>query len=225
MLDYSIFNNLYGIDYLSVDKAKSQYVMDELKKRQERLAAKEEAIRNLNYEKDLIISDICGVIAQDLPLSGHYVFRGLSAGTLLEKAWSYCNYKDKVGYYEKEEAKDEDKGAYQFACLTIERNILLDNKEFKFNNRIVDYCYGLFYEFEYIIRGHKIWICIPNYEAANSKNYIELLQGHIVRYQESENVIGILTSNIDYKELAKDLIAWVNKTWPKRGRKKKEENE
>ena len=56
MLDYSIFNNLYGIDYWTIDEAKSKYVMDELKKRQERLAAKEEAIRNLEYEKDLSVA-------------------------------------------------------------------------------------------------------------------------------------------------------------------------
>lgn len=221
MLDYKLFNNMYGIDLASMDKAKSQYVVNELKKRQERLAAKEEVITNLNYEKDLIISDICGVIAQDLSLSGYYLLRGFDASSLLEKAWRYNSFKDKIGYYEKEENKEEDKGAYQFIRMLIEKDILLDNKEFKFNNRIINYNYELCYEFEYVIRGHKIWISIPNYSRADSKNYIELLQGHVVRYEESENVHGIITNNIDYHELAKDLIAWINKTWPNVAKKRK----
>lgn len=221
MLDYKLFNNMYGIDLASMDKAKSQYVVNELKKRQERLAAKEEVIANLNYEKDLIICDICGVIAQDLSLSGYYLLRGFDASSLLEKAWRYNSFKDKIGYYEKEESKEEDKGAYQFIRMLIEKDILLDNKEFKFNNRIINYNYELYYEFEYVIRGHKIWISIPNYSQADSKNYIELLQGHVVRYEESENVHGIITNNIDYHELAKDLIAWINKTWPNVAKKRK----
>ncbi len=222
MLDYSYFNNVYGFDFYTVDQLKSNYIVNEIKKRQEKLAAKEEMIANLQYEKDLILNDIIEVIKQDLAISGHYILRGFNAETMLEKAWRYCCHKNEPEYYQTEEAREEDKNCYNYILITINRSILLDKKEFKFNDKIINYNYGTSYEFEYIIRGHKIFINIPNYSNANVKNYLDLLEGYIVRYEESENVYGIITNNLDYQELAKDLIAWINKTWPKKGKKEKE---
>ena len=222
MLDYSFFNNMYGFDFCEVDQLKSDYVAKEIKKRQEKLAAKEDAIANLQYEKDLILNDIVEVIKQDLSISGYYILRGFNAGTLLEKAWKYCWHKDEPEYYQTEEAREEDKNCYNYILTTISRNILLDKKEFKFNNKISNYNYGTSYDFEYIIRGHKIWICIPNYSSANAKNYLDLLQGHIVRYEESKNVNAIMAFNLNYAVLAKDLADWIKKNWPRKTTKKKE---
>ena len=227
MLNYDKFYNIYGIGLEAREAAKDQYVLDEIQKRQEKLKDKDDAIANLQYERALISRDLISTICEDLDQSGFNIFRYFNSNEMFWEAWRYGNHhKDKdFEAYKDKEVKKKEKQSYEFVCSQIERLILKEDKEFERVDSVIDYSYSLCYEFTYKIRGHEIYVCIPNFKRADEKTYLELLSGYVIRYRESEYCIGWICSDIDYKKIYDKLMAWVNEHWPKEDNKMHEIDE
>ena len=222
MLNYDVFNSLYGFSIEAKEAAKNQYILDEIKRRQTRLKEKDDAIAELKYERDLISQDIVSTIREDLNYSCINLFNFLNLGDMFFHAWRYANNHNDVTFYTDEKVKEEEKQSYEFISQVIEEKILKNNKEFKRVDSVIDYCYSLYYEFTYKIRGHEIYICIPNFNLASEKTYQELLHGYIIRYQESEYCIGAICSDIDYTKIYDKLMTWINENWPKSKKKRQQ---
>ena len=216
MLSYDFYNNIYGIDFEAREKAKDQYVLDELTKRREKLKAKEESIENLQYERNLVLNDILTVIREDLNQSGYNMFRYLNEGDLFWEAWRYGNHhKDKdFEPYQDKEVKKKEKQSFEFVTHQIEHMLLKDNPDFKFDNEVIDSDFSLYYEFTYKYKNQKIYVCIPNFKCATDRNYLSLLNGYVIRYRESEYCTGWITSDLDYHNIYEKLMAWINEHWP-----------
>lgn len=215
-LDYSMIENMYlgspGTTKEMVDtirareECKSLLVKNALDNRMEKHKVKLEAINNLIYEKNLIEEDICNVIREDLAGCSYNLFRFFNA-SLLSDAWRYSRFKNE---FEDEEEKNKCKNSYEFVITQIKRNILREDNDFELI-AIVEYNYGDRYEFEYTYKGQEITVSIPNYGIAKPKNYIDLLQGTILRYHESECVIGNLAHDLNYEKIAEELKKWKEK--------------
>ena len=218
MLDYSKFDNIWGFSYEDREASKDKYVLDELKKRQEKLKDKDEAIANLQYERNLVMGDILSVIRYDLAQSGINLFRYLDEGNMFWEAWRYCNHhKDKdFEAYKDKEVKKKEKQSYEFVMSQIESRILNNNKEFKRVDSAMDSNFSLYYEFTFKIRGQEIYVCIPNFKCASERNYTELLSGYIIRYKESEYCTGWICADLDYHKIYDKLMAFINEKWPKK---------
>lgn len=54
------------------------------------------------------------------------------------------------------------------------------------------------------------------------ETYEELLQGYIIRYQESKCCIGTICSDIDYTKIYDKLMTWINKHWSKSKKKRQQ---
>ena len=113
MLDYSEIKQKQSI--------KKQFILDEIKKRRERLYKKEEAIANLTYEKMLIWQDIVNVIREDLRNSGWNLFEYIRPG-ILREAWIYANHCNDTDWWENEEDKEDCRLSFDFVNSTIKKN-------------------------------------------------------------------------------------------------------
>ena len=75
MLDYSDFEKIYchGVeDYQNLNELKNKFILDEIKRRQDMVKDKESSIKQLQYENNLILEDICNVIKDDMFKSQKY---------------------------------------------------------------------------------------------------------------------------------------------------------
>lgn len=218
MLDYSKFDNSIGFFNLEErEEARNKYILEEINKRQQKLKNKEDEIDNLQYERNLVLNDLLSVIRTDISHSGLNLFRYLDEGDLFYESWRYANNHKNKDFepYKDNAVKKKEKQSYGFVTSQIERLILNGNTEFKRVDSVMDYYYSLYYEYTYEIRGHEIYICIPNFHRADDKNYQELLSGYVIRYKESDYCIGWICSDIDYTKIYDKLMAWINDHWSK----------
>lgn len=214
-IDLDTFHNNYF--YEDSENVIKEYILKEIKNRQDKLAKKEEEIANLIYEKDLIKEDILNSIRNELNGSAWNAFRGFKP-ELLENAHRWGNHSKDKDYWSEwskskkkcEEHKKDCKTSFEFVNNFITQNILKNNPDYKYANEVLDWNYSTSYEFAYDIHGTRIWVSIPNFSNANEKNYKEILAGYAIRYKESEHVIELLVADLDYKKVADALENWIN---------------
>jgi len=221
MLDYSKFDHIWGLDWEQRHEAESQFVLDEIKKRQDMLKEKRDQLDQLNYEANLITADICNVIRDDLwGASKFNMFFGINDEAFW-KAWRYFNHhKDKdFEDYKDPEVKKEEKNALNFIDGMIKQYIFSDKDEAKLVE-CLSYCYGIGYDFTYSYKGETIQVYIPLYQKTTCDNYLDMLAGYRLNFKESEYSWGWIAGGLDYRALKEKLDAWLET----RQAKKEEQN-
>ncbi len=224
MLDYKKIEHLrcYG-GYETYQDVTKAYILAEFEKRTDRLKEKEKALEEIAYEKYLVENDIVNVIKEDVGMSSINLFNGFTP-KLLHNAYLHGNG-HKYDEDTEQDLKDRE-NSFNYVDLLIRRWFFLDNKDYKFAGEVIDWNFSTSYNFAYTIRGHKVWACIPNFAGVNEKNWREIMGGgYVVRYMESENTIGWIVSDMDYKKIGPALKEWVDEHWPKRKRKGEKKDE
>ena len=212
MLDYSKFQNWWGISLDARHDAESQYVLDEIKKRQDLLKAKNDQIDQLKYETNLVTNDICNVIKEDIwSCSKYNMFYGFT-DEIFWQAWRYFNnHKDKdFEDYKDKETKKKEKNSLEFVDGIIKQYIFSDKDEAKLIECLM-YCYGIGYDFTYSYKGETIQVYIPLYQKTTRDNYLDMLTGYRLHFKESEHSWGWIAGGLNYTELKDKLNAWLEK--------------
>ena len=213
----SNFNNL-DTYFKDQDEKEKQGLLDRIKKVQDRLANKDKAIEDLQYERNLIFGNLCSIISNDLGNSAFNIFRGFTSD-IFWKAWRWSCHKDIV---EKEfENGDLDEIEYKShkTALDITVNIVKDKffgklkDEVKFKEIIQSWTVG--YDYVYTYKKQEISIFIPTFHA-DDKDYYYALNGYKAGYKESEYCQGYIASSLEYKAVAEKLQDWlINEKWKK----------
>lgn len=210
MIDYSLFDNMFFVDYDKREQMKNDYILEQINKRVAKLNTKNEAIKNLQYEADLIQNDIINCIRCDLSNSRNNIFWGVS-DNIMYHAWLYGKESEKSKEWEDKEYYEKCKTAYKYVLDVIKTKFLkgIDNINFK---EICMYGYGGDgYDFTYDINGINIEIYVPNFTQTNSKNYSEMLNGYIVRYEESPSCWDWISGGFDVEKIHQDLVDFITK--------------
>ena len=210
-LNYDLLENIYGIDWDEHEKLKNAHILNELSIRQERVKAKEKAIAELQYERDLIFNDVLAVFKNDIAYSEMNIFRGLQTD-FLRRAWLF-NEKElkeqvKEGKLTKEELKQR-KNEYNFAINTV-MNTFFEKElqeKVKFTKIIQEWTVGYAFYFEY--KDQEISIYIPTFGAIDEKSYSHMISGYRVNYKESEYCYNFICSNLEPKKVKERLNEWL----------------
>lgn len=207
MIDYSSFDNMYFVDYDKREKMKNDYIIEQIKGRIKKLETKNETIKNLQYEADLIQNDIISCIRYDLSNSQNNIFWGV-VDDIMHRAWLYGK---ETKEWEDKEQYERCKTAYDYVLSIIKIKFLkgIDNVNFK---EICMYGYGGYaYDFRYEINGINIEIYVPNFSQTNSQNYSEMLNGYAVRYEESPHSWDWISGGFDLEKIHQDLVDFITK--------------
>jgi hypothetical protein len=208
---YDLLENIYGIDWDEREKLKNAHILNELSIRQERVKAKEKAIAELQYERDLIFNDVLAVFKNDIVYSEMNIFRGLQTD-FLRRAWLF-NEKElkeqvKEGKLTKEELKQR-KNEYNFAINTVMNAFFEEEfqEKVKFTKIIQEWTVGYAFYFEY--KDQEISIYIPTFGAIDEKSYSHMISGYRVNYKESEYCYNFICSNLEPKKVKERLNEWL----------------
>lgn len=77
------------------EAAKKQALLDEIKQAQDRIAAKDKAIEEMKFERELIFNNFLSIINNKLRMSSFNIFYGFN-NDMFWKAWRWINHKDTV---------------------------------------------------------------------------------------------------------------------------------
>ena len=204
----------------AVELGKAQYALEETKKRLEKANAKQAQIDNLKYEKELILGNVFDLIREDIAQSYYNIFRYFNVGDLLWEAWKYSSLKEKGRLQEiEEEHKKEPKyckpledfeNAYNFVVRTVKDRLIPEKYRDESNLvEIIDWCYSTAYEFTFNYKDTEFIICVPMFNNVNDKNYLEMLSGYVLRFNESKYCIGLGFNTINPKEFQEKLEKWI----------------
>ena len=219
MLNYDKVRNSLNYFHDNQEELEKKFIVDEINLRLDRLSKKTEEITKLEYEKNLILNDVCGVINNDLRNSRWNLFSYFTQD-IYWKAWKYCHYKEDLeeDVKNKELTSDEFnsyKSSFGYTKDTVQRVFfgeeLKDMVEFK--EIIRDWEIG--YSYNFIYKDQEIQIFIPTFMCDES-TYQYMLDGYHVSYRESENCTSWITHNLDYHKVASRLQEWLkNEEWKK----------
>ena len=217
-VNYDLLENIWGVNWDEREKLKNAHILNELKIRQERVKAKEKAIAELQYERDLIFNDILTVFKNDIAYSDMNIFNGLKAD-FLWRAWRF-NEKElkeqiKEGKITKDDFKQR-KNEYNFAIDKVTCKFF--GKEFqeevKFIKIVQEWSVGYTFYFEY--RGQEISVYIPTFDSIDEKSYSYMISGYRVNYKERESCYSYICSSLDPEEAKEKLNNWlINEGWKK----------
>lgn len=193
------------------EEVKRQALLDEIKQAQDRIAVKDKAIEELQFERKLIFNNFLSIINEKLRLSSFNLFYGFN-NDIFWKAWKWSNHKDdlKKDFNKGELTKDEYK-EYK-TCFDVTVHSVQDHffgdlqDKVKFKELIMNWTTG--YNYTYIYKGQEIIIFIPLF-SADEKTWHEALLGYRVNYKESEYINGWVCGGLDYKKVAKELQDWM----------------
>lgn len=198
------------------EKKEKQELLDKIKKVQDRLANKDKAIEELQYERNLIFGNLCNIISNDLRNSVFNIFRGFTSD-FFWKAWRWAWYKDEVDKELKNGDLDENeyksyKTVFDMTVTIVKDKFFGDLKDkVKFKEIIKNWSIG--YDYIYIYKKQEISIFIPEFHA-DDKDYYYALNGYRAGYKESEHCQGYIANSLDYKEVAEKLQDWlINEKW------------
>lgn len=186
-----------SLEKYNLEKAKN--IVKTINNKQMKLKAKEEQIEDLQYESNLIEIDIIDDIKNDLYRSDFNLFCMITP-----------NGFDETWRYSRDNTKEDYKKSYNFVTNRIKEYILKNNKDYKLQS-VINYNFGVYYEFEYKYKNKVIRIDVPMYPAANKDNYKELMHGYRVYLQTSSNCWKQIYCNIDYKEITNFLEDYTKK--------------
>lgn len=193
------------------EEAKKQALLDEIKQAQDRIAAKDKAIKELQFERKLIFNNFLSIINEKLRFSSFNLFYGFN-DDMFWKAWKWCNYQDDLKKNLDKGELTKDEYEQHKICFDVTVNSVQDNffgelkKEVKFKQIIMNWTTG--YEYIYTYKDQEILIFIPLF-SADEKNWHEALGGYRVNYKESECCNGWVCGGLDYKKVAKELQDWM----------------
>lgn len=193
------------------EKVKKQALLDELKQAQARIAAKDKAIEELKFERELIFNNFLSIINNKLHMSSFNIFYGFNAD-MFWKAWRWSNHKDTVDKELKDGKLTEEEYKNHKLCFTMTVNSVKEHffgdlkDKVKFKELIMNWTAG--YNYTYTYKGQEIIIFIPLF-SADEKNWPKALGGYSVNYKESEYVNGWVCGGLDYKKVAKELQDWM----------------
>lgn len=214
-LDY----NGLGAYFEDQEKKEKQELLDKIKKVQDRLANKDKAIEELQYERNLIFGNLCGIISNDLRMSHFNIFRGFTED-IFWKAWRWSCHKDTVD----EELKrgDLDESEYKSHKTAFDVTVHMVKDKFfgkdlkdkvKFKEIIKSWTTGYDYHFTY--KKQEISIFIPIFHA-DDRDWEYALSGYHVSYAESKNCWSWIANGLEYTEVAEKLQDWLkNEGWKK----------
>ena len=199
------------------EKKEKQAVLDKIKKVQERLANKDKAIEELQYERDLIFGNLRAIICNDLRMSYFNIFRGFN-DDIFWKAWRWSNHKDTVDEELKKGDLDENeykshKTAFDVTVHTIKDKFFgKDLKDkIKFKEIIKSWTTGYDYHFTY--KKQEVKIFIPLFHA-DDRDWAYALGGYCVNYKESDCCWAWIAGSLEYTEVAEKLQDWlINERW------------
>ncbi len=200
-LNYDEFYKLRSM-LTDVESAKSEYVVNSILNRREKLAKKQMEINDLVYEKFLIENDIVEIVKNDLSYCSYNIFNYFN-GDLLFKAWKYTTLK--------EEEKDEDeKTCYEFALSRIKKCLVPEKYQEKVKfGKIIDLNYNNAFQFEISVDKIEFAIEVPNFNNVTTSNYMDFVRGYKLR-QEDDHVISIEFEELNPSEFQKKLEEWLD---------------
>lgn len=192
--------------YNTAKLIEAELIAKDLNSRITKLNNKQEAIKNLQYEHNLIESDIIHFIKIELYHSEFNLFKLID--DLFIQAIKYINRKN-INWEESKYTKEACKHAYTIIISIVSKYILKNKPGFKLDT-ILDYFFGCYYELEFIYKRKRIRIDIPMYKAVNPNNYTELLYGYRVYIKTGSNSWLQLFTNVDYRVIADNLEKYIN---------------
>lgn len=227
MLDYSDFEKIYCHsveDYQNLNDLKNKFILDEIKRRQDMVKDKESSIKQLQYENNLILTDICNVIKDDMFKSQKY------------NVLAYFNmetFYDIFRYFNHQESFEEEHSSKYVEQTKEHLNVITSILKQEFFGKyakdfelvqIYDFNYTQAYEFVFKSKEHEIMINVPMYQNANAENYLDMLHGCYVNYREGEYSWQWIAGNIEYKICAEEVQKWLKEQYKAKKEKKKDEN-
>lgn len=199
------------------EETKKQELLNEIKKAQDRIAKKDELIKELQFERNLIFKDFLYIIDKDLHGSSFNIFGGY-VDDFLWKAWMWSCNKDNLNEkLKKEELTKEEYKSYkrffEISTKEVKDAFFGDLKDdIKFKQITMYWTTG--YDFTYTYKDQEIIIFIPLFYADDEHTLYDTLSGYRVNYKENEVVLGWICGGLDYKEVAKKLQEWLkNESW------------
>ena len=195
-----------------------QKLLDKIKLTQDRLSVKEKAMKEMQYEYDLIFGDLYHTINYDLKNSCFNIFRYLNSD-MLWKAWRWSSHRDTLdkeladGDLTEKEYK-ESKNDFDYTTKTVKEKFFGELKDkVKFKEIIMFWTAG--YEFVYTYKKQEIIIFVPIFHA-DDKDYYYALNGYTASYKEGQYCNSYIFGNLDYKKVAEKLQDWmINEGWKK----------
>lgn len=181
------------------------YIKEQLDLRIERFKNKQHEINELTYEKELIENDIIDIIKTNVHSSKCSLFWGLR-DSIFTDTWRYFWHKDDNEW--NEEDKTKCKTSYEYVIRTLKEEFFKDYDVELIE--IVEFWYGVSYEFAYKCKNQIIRIEVPCYSMANTENYAYLLNGYRALYQENERSWSTIAYSIDYRDIIEKLHQWIN---------------
>lgn len=206
-------------------KERKQEVLNKIEVAKKRLLAKDAAIKELEYERELLFNALCFSINNDLKRSDFNIFRGFNSDIFL-KAWKWHNKQEelKEDFFKNNkmtEAEYEDfKISFDITTKKIKEIFFKDLKdEVTLEDIIMSWSIG--YDFSYKYKDQKIIVFIPNFTAdKDSFEYILAGYGYRVNYQESEYCQSYICIGLDAEECAQKLHDWLTTEGWKKDTKK-----
>ena len=207
------------------EEDRKRELLDKIKTIQDRLSNKDKAIEELQYERDLIMGNLCYTINYDLKNSSFNIFMGFT-DEMFWKAWRLYNHKEVV---EEEFAKGEvDENYYKShkTALSYTDSLIREKffgKEFKDKVKLIELLktWTTGYSYTYKYKKQEIMIFIPIF-SADEKTYPEALYGYRVNFKRSEYGWDFIASDLDYKKVAEKLQDWIkNEGWKKKDEQSK----
>ena len=199
------------------EKKEKQELLDKIKKVQERLANKDKAVEELQYERNLIFGNLCSIISNDLRNSVFNIFRGFTSD-IFWKAWRWSCHKDTVDEELKRGDLDENeykshKTAFDITVHTVKDKFFGKDLKDKVKFKEIIKSWSVGYDYIYTYKKQEIEIFIPIFHA-DDKDYYYALNGYRANYKESESCWGYIANGLDYTEVAEKLQDWlINEKW------------
>lgn len=207
-LDYSKLQQFnYGLSYKEQEELKKSYIINEINARIEKTNMKQAEIDNLLFEKGLIIGDIINIIKQDMSNSSNNLFSWANLPELFSNAISLPKEKPVEELTEQEKKYSS---ARDMIIFTIRQELLSNDENFIFNDIIV-YGFGEAYIVEFIYKEQIVHVCVPIFQSANEKNYLTLLAGYQVLYQEGEYSWKTVSFGFNFQKISTDIKMWTEK--------------
>ena len=184
-------------------KFETNILEKQIKQRLNLLDKKKQLIRELTYEKDLIIDDVCNIFKNEVFSSNLSLIWGIDE-TAYHTAWLY--------HYDKEKCQDQNKAKQTFKWITdtIKEKILLNNKQFKLDEIILNGYDRKSYDFHYKYKKHIFNITIPMFATTNKDNYETMIVGYKIYDSTSPHTWSCILTNLDYRQLALDFKQYID---------------
>lgn len=199
------------------DEEEKTFVLEKIKLRQEVLTNKDNEIDKLQYERTLILNDICNTINIDLRNSSWNLFRFFEPN-MFWKAWKYFHYKkDLDNDLKNKEITQEEYNSYKssfgYTKDTVQRVFFGEDFKEKVEFKEVIGFWEVGYEYIFTYENQEIQIFIPNFNC-DAKTYEYMLKGYHISYRQDECCVCYIVEDLDYNKVANKLQEWMkNEEW------------